>query len=394
MEKNNIIQIEKIEDYLRIHYEFKFNVVLNKIEYKRRSGTDYILMTDYYENSILRELLKNDIKCSQHALRNILYSDFSRKYDPFMEYFSSLDPWDETTDYINELAQTVNTTDNELWQRVFCKWIVAVVASLLDNDVVNHTVLIFSGPQGIGKTSWMLNLIPKALGDYIYSGMINPNNKDTLIQLSECMLINMDELENMNRTEIGSFKEYITKKVIRFRRPYGYNSENFTRRASFMGSLNSSQFLNDLTGSRRFLCFLVKEVNYKHEINMDNVYAQALHLYNRGFHYYFNENEIEEMTKNNEEYQIRTAEEELLLTWFEQVPVEQATNFYTATDIMTKLAENSKMSVNNGSLMSMGKALRKHNFIRTKRNDRYVYAVRAKNYGEVEKETRQKRKVV
>lgn len=54
-------------------------------------------------------------------------------------------------------------------------------------------------------------LMPLELKQYIFSGSINPNNKDTLIHLAECMLINLDELENLNRTEIGSLKELITK---------------------------------------------------------------------------------------------------------------------------------------------------------------------------------------
>lgn len=54
-----------------------------------------------------------------------------------------------------------------------------------------------------------------------------PGNKDTLIHLVECMLINLDELENLNRTEIGSLKELITKNQIRIRRPYGHNNETY-----------------------------------------------------------------------------------------------------------------------------------------------------------------------
>jgi len=101
----------------------------------------------------------------------------------------------------------------------------------------------FSGAQGIGKTTWMEKLCPSILRPYLFSGTINPNNKDTLIHLAECMLINMDELENMNRTEIGTLKEIITKSAIRIRRSYGHNNESLTRRASFMGSVNTSLFL-------------------------------------------------------------------------------------------------------------------------------------------------------
>jgi predicted P-loop ATPase len=103
--------------------------------------------------------------------------------------------------------------------------------------------------------------MPKPLKEYIFSGTINPSNKDTLIHLAECMLINLDELENLNKTEIGSLKEIITKTHIRMRKAYGHNNENMPRRASFAGSVNTAQFLNDTTGSEDSLCFEWKILN-------------------------------------------------------------------------------------------------------------------------------------
>ena len=52
------------------------------------------------------------------------------------------------------------------------------------------------------------------------------------------------------------------------------------------------QFLNDLTGNRRFLCFEVEHINTQHGIPLDQLFAQLLSLYERGFQYWFNEEEI------------------------------------------------------------------------------------------------------
>ncbi|MEI7727625.1 MAG: VapE domain-containing protein, partial [Bacteroidota bacterium] len=270
-------QIDTIESYLSNHYQLRYNIVTSKLEIRKLPNfstndsypgyvspvtchehssfvtrhSSFVPLTDYQENSLLREILKNNLKCSAALLRSILYSDFSGFFDPFRDYFLHLPVWDGQTDFIQQLAETVNTTSQVLWCKCFKKWLVATIAAVLDNKTVNHTAIILSGGQGIGKTTWMLNLCPPELNDYIFSGTINPNNKDTLIHLAECMFINMDELENMNRTEIGAFKEIITKSTIRMRRAYGHHIEAFTRRASFMGSVNSSQFLTDSTGSRR-----------------------------------------------------------------------------------------------------------------------------------------------
>ena len=161
----------------------------------------------------------------------------------------------------------------------------ALVASGLEESVVNHCVLILQGGQGIGKTTFLLGLIPPALGEYVYSGTLNPADKDTMIHLSETLLINLDELETLTKYKEGALKEIITKSEIRIRRPYGRFSEKLIRRASLCGSVNDGAVLQDPTGSRRFLIHSVKSIQYNHRVDMDQVFSQALHLYTSGFQY-------------------------------------------------------------------------------------------------------------
>jgi predicted P-loop ATPase len=345
-------------------------------------------MNDYIENSMLRELLKNKVKTNMSGLRNLLYSDFCELFNPFTTFFESLPSWDEQTDHISLLAETITTTHQDLWQTCFKKWIVAMVGCVLDEHTINQTVIVFSGKQGVGKTTWMENLVPKELKQYLFSGTINPNNKDTLIHLSECMLINLDELENLNRTEIGSLKELITKTHIRIRRAYGHNNETLPRIASFAGSVNTVQFLNDTTGSRRFLSFEVLEINYHHNISLDNVYAQALHLYKNDFRYWFNRDEITAINENNEQYQLRSPEEELLLTWFEVCAKEEANVFLNASQIAAKLADKAKINITDGTVNKIGKALTKHKFLKLKNHGIRSYALRELTWEEVDLKNR------
>lgn len=384
--KQNII--DQIEKYLSNGATLRFNIVSGIIEIKDTSKDEFVPMDDYLENSMLRSLLKSNIPCSTSRLRSIINSNFSKKYDPFKEYFDQLPAWDGETDYIKQLSQTISTTDDQFWQFCFKKWIVASVASLLVPKIVNHTAIIFSGPQGIGKTTWMENLCPAGLRQYLFSGTINPTNKDTLIQLTECWFINMDELENMNRTEIGTLKEVITKSAIRTRRAYGHNNETLPRRASFMGSVNTSQFLNDSTGSRRFLCFEVMSIDYQHQVEIDKVYSQALALFHQGFRFYFDKSEIGEITANNEQYQVKTVEEELLLVYFRKPSVDDIPIYLTTSQILYKLAVFSKLPTTTGNVITLGKALKKHNFQRIKKKGNYVYSVNELTSDQVDKENR------
>ena len=380
--------IDKLEMFLNNRYNFRYNTVLGKLEFKTLKAHKWKPMTDFSENSILREILKAKVKCSINSLRNLLHSDYCEMFDPFNIYFENLPENEDETDWIEKLADTITTTKQDLWRICFKKWFVAMVACVLDEKQVNQTVIVFSGKQGLGKTTWIEKLMPKPLKEYIFSGTINPSNKDTLIHLAECMLINLDELENLNRTEIGSLKEIITKTHIRMRKAYGHNNENMPRRASFAGSVNTAQFLNDTTGSRRFLCFEVEHIEYTHVIDINKVYSQALKLHKEGFRHWFNQEEIKEINANNEQYQLRSPEEELLLTWFKVSDKENANAFLNTTQIAVKLAERAKLNITDGTVHKLGKALKKLNYLRLKRNGSYVYALYEKSFDEVETENK------
>ena len=368
-------QIDKLENFLSGKYVFRHNIVSGKLEFQYFEMKKWNVMNDFIENSMLRECLKARIKTNLSSLRNLLYSDFCQLFNPFDEYFYNLPKWNEKADYISELANTITTTKQELWQQCFKKWLVAMVGCVLDDKVINHTVIVFSGKQGLGKTTWVEKLVPKQLKEYLFSGTINPNNKDTLVQLSECMLINLDELENLNRSEIGSLKEIITKTQIRMRKAYGHNNETMPRRASFAGSVNTAQFLNDTTGSRRFLCFELEDIQYQYDVDINLVFAQAFYLFKNNFKYWFDQEEIKSINENNEQYQLRSPEEELLLTWFEACDKENATSFLNTSQIATKLAEKAKINVTDSTINKLGRALNKHKFIKLKKNGIYVYAL-------------------
>ncbi|MFK7101934.1 VapE domain-containing protein [Flavobacterium oreochromis] len=377
-------QIDRLELFLSTRYVFRHNIVSGKLEFQYFGKKKWNVMNDFIENSMLRECLKGRIKTNLSSLRNLLYSDFCQLFNPFEDYFYNLPTYDEKTDYILELSNTITTTKQDLWQQCFKKWIVAMVGCVLDDKIINHTVIVFSGKQGLGKTTWVEKLVPKQLKEYLFSGTINPNNKDTLVQLAECMLINLDELENLNRSEIGSLKEIITKTQIRMRKAYGHNNETMPRRASFAGSVNTAQFLNDSTGSRRFLCFELEGIQYQHEVNIDDVFSQALYLFKSGFRHWFDQEEIKNITENNEQYQLRSPEEELLLTWFEPCEKEMANAFLNASQIATKLAERAKINISDGTINKLGKALKKHNFLRLKKNGIFVYALNEISHEEVD----------
>ena len=122
----------------------------------------------YIDNKDISDML---IQCNQISgvnvsaseLITVLNSSYIQHIHPLRAYVDSLDGWNGF-DWIEHVAGQVSLKDpsrSDLWKRCFKKWFVAMVASWLDDDVVNHTVLVLIGRQGCGKTTWLEQLLPR-----------------------------------------------------------------------------------------------------------------------------------------------------------------------------------------------------------------------------------------
>jgi len=393
-------EIKKVEYLIALWYETRYNVVTGVIEWRHRNTKEeFHRMEDHEENSMFRWLHHAEQKIPMQVLHNLINSDYSPDFNPFTDYFDKLPQWDGVTDYIYQLSDTVKVIDNEYWTFCFRKWFVAYAVSLINDEIINHTVIVFVGIQGLGKSSWMKLLIPNAFRNYLGTAALQTDSKDTAIQLTECALIILDEMENLNRHDLASFKELITRPGIRIRRPYGRYSENLPHRASFIASVNYEQILTDPSGSRRYLCQKVLALDYKHTVDIDGAMAQAYALYKSGFKFWFDQEEIHNLNIRNEDFMSKTVEEELIELWFRPVTKEEfmtRTQFsgginillMTATQIAVKLLEKAKLTLMDSTLVKIGKAMHKLKYERVKKKDNYFYLVRMVDFDAVERDSR------
>ena len=390
--------LKKVELLLKQWFDFRYNVATGLIEW-RHAMTDepYKRMEDYDENSMLIRLHHADQPISINMLYALINSDFSPDFNPFTDYIYNL-TYDGETDYISQLSDTVRTDDDVYWKFCFRKWFVAYVASLVVDEVINHTVIVFVGIQGVGKTSWMKLLVPHTLRKYLGTAALQTDSKDTSIQISECGLILLDEMENLNRKDLASFKELITRPEMRIRRPYGRNSENLPHRASFIASVNYMQILTDPSGSRRYLCSNVRSLDYDHKVDIDGAIAQAYALFRSGFKFWFDQDEIRELTERNEDFMSKTVEEELIETWLEPVTMEEWKSkdkymsgkniqLMTATQIAIKLTEKAKLTLVDNTIVKIGKVLHKLGYVRIRKRNNYLYLIRLVDVEAVERDS-------
>ena len=81
----------EIEAYLSSRYEFRYNTVLGRTEYRRMNSSDFTKVGRYEINTLRREL-DNDVGIitSSDNLYSIIESSFSPRVNPIQEYFKRL----------------------------------------------------------------------------------------------------------------------------------------------------------------------------------------------------------------------------------------------------------------------------------------------------------------
>ncbi len=374
---------EQIERFLREHYESRFNTVKSRTEIRKvTTKKTFAPMTKFDVNSIRRALDKiQGITTSSDNIRAILESNFCLKVNPVQDYFLALPIWNNNnSSAIHQLANCVTVVNAEKWEFYLKKWLVAVIANAMnDLKCCNHTCLVLTGEQGKFKTTFLDLLCPKPLSNYLYTGKIYPQSKDTQTLIAEYLFINIDDqLKALNKQDENELKNLITTPRVKYSRPYDVYIEEYPHLASFMASVNGNDFLTDPTGSRRFLPFEVKNIDIQSakKINIDKVYSEAFGLLKQGFTYWFNEEEIAELHKQNEQFQVQTIEYEMLLKGFEK-PKEYEYYYMTTSEILAHLRLFTSIRLQE---KRMGEALRKAGFERLSKrvrgNPMYVYHIR------------------
>ena len=237
-------------------------------------------------------------------------------------------------------SQRERSEADRLWRVCFKKWFVAMVASWMRDEVVNHQVLVLIGRQGIYKTTWLEHLIPPHLRAYTCK-LANSNdlNKDERLRIAEFGLISLDEIDSMNNRELNQLKSVITATDVNERAAYAYTKERRVRLASFCASGNRRDFLTDITGNRRWLPFEVESIQnpFYTTLPYELMYAQAWALaQDPMFSYWFELDEIAVLEQHNQHFRDESNEEQLLLILFD-VPAEGKGEFMTTAQISERL---------------------------------------------------------
>gem|GEM_PF-1642741 len=374
----------EIKQYLADHIFLRRNVVTCRVEYRDIGSPDWLPIDDVRQNSLWdgmsEAMAKEGRSVDYNNLDRIINSDYAPPYHPFRDYLEALPRWDGTTDPILALSVTVQVKGGYDEQMFFysClkKWLVAMVAGWVDQQEVNQAILVLLGRQGIYKTTWFSYLLPPELRQYFYTKTNSSTmTKDDRLVLAQYGLVCCEELDTMRPSEMNQLKSLVTARFLDERAAYARYHEHRKHIASFCATGNNAQFLNDATGTRRWLPFEVESITSPRDIphDYDGIYAQAYALYRQGFPYYFTEAETERLQHHNEQFETPCLERDIIEEYFRR-PADNEPCEFIRTSIAAREVSLPGMHV---STVEMGRAFTRLGFRAGVRNHtRGFYVVR------------------
>ncbi len=146
-----------------------------------------------------------------------------------------------------------------------------------------HHVLILEGEQGIGKST----LFKILGGAWFTDSTVNIGDKDAYQMIKGRWIIELAELDSLNRTESSKAKAFFTSPSDTYRPSYGRATVTIPRQCVFAGTVNHSQFLRDSSGNRRYwpvLCSII-DMNQL-AIDRDQLWAEAYVAFKNGAKWY------------------------------------------------------------------------------------------------------------
>ena len=285
-------------------------------------GKDY--GNDASANSALTEIVS---LCARNGMPSGSCAEYvkliamSNRYNPASEFITAK-PWDGVS-RIYDLCDTLETAegfDRSLVLMMVRRWLIsAVAAAMQPTGFYSKGVLVLQGEQSLGKTAWFRSLVPPTLRELIKVGAtIDPANKDSVSSAIGRWMVELGELDaTFRKSDIARLKSFISQDRDEIRRPYDRLESTYQRRTVFFASVNPKHFLADDTGNVRWWTIPVTRINYEHDIDMQQVWAEVAQLYREGERWWMNAEEESMLEQVNKEHEAIDPVEEMILMRYE-----------------------------------------------------------------------------
>ena len=267
------LRYEEFSNTLRVLGPLPWNLSVDKREWKDIDDTQ------------LRMFLEKKYKITgERKIADATNACFdNNRFNELQDYLKSL-KWDRVERLESLLIKYLGAEDNIFTRESIRKTLIAAVARAMGNFVKWDTMLTFSGPQGIGKSTFI-----RYLGrDWFSDSLQSFEGKEAYESLSGMWILEIGELSALNRSETNAAKQFLSKIEDSYRPAYGRRLERHPRKCIFFATTNDKDFLKDATGNRRFWIIPVginkPTKNIWHDLpnEVDQIWAEAYFYWQMG----------------------------------------------------------------------------------------------------------------
>ena len=176
-----------------------------------------------------------DIHAATHAFNDV------------QDYISGL-VWDGVPRLDTVFIDYLGAEDNEYNRAVCRKSFTAAISRAMEPGCKYDNMLILCGRQGLGKST----LLDKMSKGWFNDSIRTFEGKEASELLQGVWLVEVAELDAFRRTDVARIKQFLSLRADRYRAAYGRNVKELPRCCAFFGTCNQMDFLQDMTGNRRF----------------------------------------------------------------------------------------------------------------------------------------------
>lgn len=234
-----------------------------------------------------------------------LNSYATKSENKVLEYFKNLEY--KGDGFIKNYVDLIEPK-KEINASYFTSWLVGLINNIhrkrISDKISPLTIVLAGGRQGIGKSTWCRQILPKDLEDYFVEGKIE-ETRDFKFRMCRNIIMYDDEFGGVGAKDVKNFKSVSDMSVAVDRKSYGINDSRELRKVSLLGSTNELDILKDPTGNRRILPIKVEGIDYDACLNFDSkaMLAEAYNLYQNGFEWVIRkEEDLDFMKGENDEF--------------------------------------------------------------------------------------------
>lgn len=185
-------------------------------------------------------------------------------YNPLKDYLESCES--EYKELVNQrdpfdiLRHYLNIKDDEYNRIIMDLFFRGAVAKVFDPTIKFDFVLDLTGRQGVGKTQFFEGLFTHKY----FTTIETFTDKDDKARMVRNWCVFDDEMVASKKASFSELKKFITETKLEFRPPYASSDRRLPKNFIIVRATNDHDYLNDLTGERRFLVAEVhKDTAYK-----------------------------------------------------------------------------------------------------------------------------------